>query len=536
MINMRLNGRLLIVLAIPVLAGVAACGKDFLVEQPKNIITAENLYTNLAGFENGLNGIYAQVRREHQGRNGTNDIFQTPFIIGTDIGFGNYVSPPERVFNEWGIRNNPQESTYSDLWLWLYQIINASNTVIDRAANPAVAWSATDKNRVIGEARLLRAWAYRHLTYLFGAVPLMLHESTGDNIRYDWERTPVADIRAQIEQDLLFAEANLPLVPPNDGKVSKAVAEHYLAELYLAEDKPAEADTMASRVVNSGAYRLVTSRYGVEASQPGTPFTDQFLDGNATRSQGSTEVLWAFEYAKGIPGGGGSIMRRYWVNRYYNTKGLAVTAENGGRGLGRLTPTRWSLGIYDSTDDRGSYFAIRKFYLYNDPANLPAGKKLGDTVKTRVLAHQKINDALWPTTRKWDYVDPTDVNGSEGYKDEPYLRLADTYLLLAEAQLKEGRPDAAATTINIVRARAKAPPITAAQVTLDFILDERAREFMAEEERRETLIRTHTLLTRVRAYNDTASKTITERDTIFPIPQIVIDANTARPMEQNPGY
>ena len=536
MINMRLNGRLLVVLAIPLLAGIAACGKDFLVEDPKNIITAENLYTNAAGFDAGLNAIYAQVRREHQGRSGTNDLIQEPFILGTDIGYANYVSTTERIFNEWGVRNNPSADVYSDIWLWLYQIVNASNTIIGRAENPAIAWTPADKNRVLGEARLLRAWAYRHLIYSFGPVPLMLEESTGENIRYDWQRTPVTEIRAQMEQDLLFAEANLPLVPPNDGKVGKAVAEHYLAELYLAMGDPVKADTMASRVINSGVYKLVTTRYGVKASEPGVPFMDQFENGNVDRSQGNTEVLWTFLYAKGIPGGGASIMRRYWANRYYNNKGVAVSEENGGRGIGRMTPTRWSLGIYEPTDDRGSYFAIRKFYLYNDAANLPAGKKLGDTLKTRVLAHQKINDALWPTTRKWDYTDPTDINGDEGYKDEPYLRLADTYLLLAEAQLKEGHPDLAAATINIVRERSHAAPITAADVTLDFILDERAREFMGEEERRETLIRTGTLLPRIRAYNDTASKTITERDTIFPIPQVVIDANTGRVMEQNPGY
>jgi hypothetical protein len=536
MINKRLNGRFVIVLAIPLLAGIAACGKDFLVENPKNIITAENLYTNLAGFDAGLNAIYAQVRREHQGRSGTNELFQEPFILGTDMGYANYVSTTERIFNEWGVRNNATADVYSDLWLWLYQIINASNTIIDRAENPAVAWTDADKNRVLGEARLLRAWAYRHLVYSFGPVPLMLHESTGDNIRYDWQRNPVAEIRGQMESDLLFAEANLPLVPPSDGRIGKGVAEHYLAELYLAMGDPVKADTMASRVINSGVYHLITARYGTKASQPGVPFMDQFEDGNADRSQGNTETLWTFLYAKGIPGGGASIMRRYWANRYYNNKGVAVSEENGGRGIGRMTPTRWSLGIYEPTDDRGSYFAIRKFYLYNDAANLPAGKQLGDTLKTRILARQKINDALWPTTRKWDYTDPTDINGDEGYKDEPYLRLADTYLLLAEAQLKEGRPDLAAETINIVRARSNASAITAADVTIDFILDERAREFMGEEERRETLIRTGTLLPRIRAYNDTASKTIAERDTVFPIPQVVIDANTGSVMEQNPGY
>lgn len=526
--------------ALVLLAGTAAsataCGKDFLVEDPPHIIVADNLYTSLSGFEAGINGLYAQVRRERQGIGGLNELMSTPWVIGTDNAYANFVSTDERIFNEWGVRNISTADVYEDVWTWLYQMINGANTIIGRAGNASIGWSDADKNRILAEAHFIRGWAYRHLRYSFGPVPLNLTESSGQNIRTDWVRAPIAEVDKQIESDLLFAEANLPATSTNPGKLTKAVAQHYLADLYLAMDDPAKAEAKASAVINSGLYSLITSRYGVEASKPGVPFMDQFKDGNANRSQGNTEVLWAWQWEQNVIGGGQSIMRRYWVNRYYNIKGVAVSVEHGGRGIGRLNPTTWALGIYEPTDDRGSYHAVRRFYLYNDPNNLPVGKRLGDTVKTRTLAIERSSDALWPSTRKWDWADPLNPNIDPQYNDQPYLRLADTYLLLAEAQFKQGNLAGAATTLNIVRARSNASLITAAQVTLNFTLDERSRELLTEENRRETLVRTHTVLARVQAYNKLAGPRIVARDTIFPIPQAVIDANTGRPMEQNPGY
>jgi len=140
--------------------------------------------------------------------------------------------------------------------------------------------------------------------------------------------------------------------------------------------------------------------------------------------------------------------------------------------------------------------------------------------------------------RKWDWApaDPADVQNSSNFNDEIYLRLAETYLLLAEAQFRLGDLTGAATTLNVIRARANATPITAAQVTLDFILDERSRELVSEEHRRYTLLRTGTWFTRTKLYNLYAGTKITLRDTILPIPQSVIDANLTKPMAQNPGY
>ena len=417
----------------------------------------------------------------------------------------------------------------------MYQTINAANTIINRAENPDIAWTPEERDRVVGEARLFRAWAYRTLTYMFGPVPLTLEESNGSNIRTDWERVPVADIRAQMEQDLLFAEAHIPEVTDDAGRLSKAVAQHYLAELYLAMDRPADAETKALAVINSGKYHLITERYGVQATQPGVPFMDQFQDGNVNRAEGNTEALWVLQWQQNVAGGSTSAMRRYWVNRYYNIRGVAVSAENGGRAIGRLAPTAWAINLYEPSDDRGSNFAIRKFYLYNNPSTLPAGKQLGDTVHLSWTA-ESASDEMWPSTRKWDWADPLNPVGDEQYDDQPYIRLAETYLLLAEAQLEQGRPGDAATTINIVRARSHASPVDGDQVTLDFILDERSRELLTEEQRRFTLLRTHRWFARTQAFNGRSSAFITQRDTIFPIPQAVIEANIGNIMPQNPDY
>ncbi|HET8654016.1 MAG TPA: RagB/SusD family nutrient uptake outer membrane protein [Longimicrobiaceae bacterium] len=515
--------------------GLAGCTDGLLDENPPNVIVADNLYTSLDGFRDGLNALYAQARLERDGMSGTNDIRTEMMNMGTDNAFSLYPAGFEHVWNDWGTYNNPQVDFYLDTWTWMYRMINAANTIVHRADNPDIQWTDAQKNEVLAEARFFRAWCYRHLTYLWGPVPLNLEESSGASVKTDWTRAPVADVRKQMEQDLLFAEQYLPDMPEVPGRLSKAVAEHYLAELYLAMDEPQKAEVEAKKVTESGNYHLITQRYGVNANQPGVPFMDMFQDGNVDRDQGNTEAIWVFKYQINTPGGGQSIMRRSWVGRYYSLKGVQVAPEYGGRGIGRIGITPWAIDLYEPQDDRGSIYAIRKFYLYNNAANLPKGKELGDTLWLD-WSKAKEKDPGWPSTRKWDWTDPLDPTGEEQYEDQAYVRLAETYLLLAEAQMKNGELADAAATINKLRDRAGASEITPDQVTMDFILDERSRELLTEEERRYTLVRTHTLLERVQKYNPLAAATIQPRDTVFPIPQAVIDANIGAKMEQNPGY
>lgn len=550
-----------------------SCSKSFLEEKPLALIAPDNLYVNKAGFESGLYGLYSQWREERKGINGaSNDMAITAAVIGVDNAYslrpaGN---APEQVFNDFGVRLNSTDAYVRRVWDWLYRIINGANTIIDRADNASIVWSDKDKKQIVGEARLIRAWAYRHLTFLYGNVPLNLKESKGSSIKTDWERTPVAEVRKAMEADLLYAEANMSDLPVVEGRASKVVAQHYLAELYLTIGDFAKAREKALAVTQNTNYSLTTARYGTQASMPGTPFTDMFLDRNSNRSQGNREALWVIQNEYLSVGGDANIMRRWWVNRYNDIRvgnplrnPLTFSQEYGGRGLGRFAVTKFALSLYGPTDHRGGNFSYRFFYLMNNAASLPsnanintaatcatpgytsgpAGGRLGvDTVRLSINCNEPAPNATaapnWPSIRKWDWApgDTADVQNSSNYNDQIYLRLADTYLLLAEAQFRLNDLAGAAATINLIRARANATPITAAQVTLDFILDERSRELISEEHRRYTLLRTGTWFARTQLNNKYAGTRITLRDTLLPIPQSVIDANLTKVMPQNAGY
>jgi hypothetical protein len=116
------------------------------------------------------------------------------------------------------------------------------------------------------------------------------------------------------------------------------------------------------------------------------------------------------------------------------------------------------------------------------------------------------------------------------------LRLSETYLLRAEAYLGNGDLVNAAKDINAVRERAKATPVSSDDVTIDYILDERARELVYEEPRRITLHRTGKLVERVRKYNALNKDEIQDFHGLWPIPYSFIEANTDVVIEQNPGY
>jgi hypothetical protein len=118
------------------------------------------------------------------------------------------------------------------------------------------------------------------------------------------------------------------------------------------------------------------------------------------------------------------------------------------------------------------------------------------------------------------------------------MRLPETYLLRAEAYLRKGDLQKAADDINVVRARAKAAPVTIDKVSLDYILDERLRELIIEEPRRLTLSRMGKLVERTKKYNGfpLTVSTIQDKNELFPIPQKFIDANLGFKIVQNPGY
>lgn len=481
-----------------------SCSHDnWLEEEPPHLITSETLYTNLDGFESGLNGLYSLVRQERQGRDNSLSEYLTADIamLGTD----NYVPNGRGGFGfialNWDTRNVSTDSNFSYIFLWLYKVVNAANTIITQAETRTdVDWSGgqgtqmENKNRVIAEAKAIRAWAYRHLTFNWGDVPLNLEESTGSNIKSDWTRTPVNEVRKQMIKDWRAAEPYIGIEPSMQGRISKGAVQHYLSEMYLTLKKPDSALIWADKCINTPNYKLVTERYGVRANQPGVPFMDMFYDGNSNREEGNLEALWVFQFEYNAIGGGGSIMRRYHngtgANRLVPINGilpLQFTIERGSRGISREAPNKFALDLYESQDDRFSNYAIRHYYTLktaaeNAPApadELPEGYQYGDKIWLNYendltgLANNRVLD--YPFVRKWDAAETDIIDLPLTYNDQVYLRISETYLLKAEAQFKLGDAAAAAETINFIRRRANASEITASDITMDFILDERSR-------------------------------------------------------------
>ena len=552
---MKIKSNIIITVLLIVIS-LVACDENLLDENPPHLITSETLYTSLAGFETGLNGAYSLIRAEHHS---STRFTSSMFTCGTDNLCVNWRQGFGVIGSFWGDLNNPSNIYFENVFAWLTGIVNATNTIINQAENRTdIEWTGLgftadeNKNRVIAEAKAIRAWAYRHLTFCWGDIPLNLEESQGTTVKTDWERTPVKEVRKQIVSDLLFAEKYITVEPFLTGRLTKGAIQHYLAEMYLVLNKPDSTLYWADKVINTPEYQLITTRYGVKSSEPGIPFMDMFYRGNKNREEGNTEALWVWQFEFETIGGDYSHSRAHHQGRYMDisidgVKPLTITYERGGRGKFYTAPTKWAVDIYEPQDDRGSHYAMRKFLILKDATGnapyaadkLPPGYSYGDTIWldwTNDLTPETWQRANWPYSRKIAGTNPDNVRQSENHDDYISIRLADTYLLKAEAQFKLGFPAEAATTINIIRSRSNASAVSGSDIDIDFILDERSRELFLEEQRRYTLLRTGKWFERTKAFNHFGGENIVLRDTLFPIPQSVIDANLTLPMPQNPGF
>lgn len=550
-----LNYTIRLVLVIILLAG---CSKNVLEENPPNILSGPTILKNYNGFEAALNGLYNLARYAR---------WQSEKIENAINGVDNMCSNYRRsdIFWNWTTSNNPSNVDLLQTWQWLYEMVNAANTIIFYSEKN-VDWTGgsdtpeNNKLRIVAEARAIRGWAYRRLAYSWGDVPLTL--KLEQSIKTDWERTPVAEVRKEIIRDYKWAQQYIPTEASRQGRMTKGAVQTLLAEMYLTVNKPDSALYWCDQVINNTAYKLTTARYGVKASDPtGSPFGDMFKEGNQNREQGNKEALWVFQFQlfNSIDGQGNQMARSEVGNYNKITVGgktpIQYTVERGGRGKAYFSPTKWWLDSYElKKDDRAQNYILRTSFRiqtqaennigYTGTGSLPAdviptGYKVGDTIwcnwtKDITAAYKDV--ANWPYSRKAEGTSTSDVQADFSWADQVYIRLADTYLLKAEAQFKLGDAPGSATTINVIRNRSKATPITAAQVTLDYILDERSRELFLEEERRMTLLRTHKWFTRTQLYNKFGGERITQRDTLFPIPQDVLDANLTKPFQQNPGW
>lgn len=495
---------------------------------------------------------------------------------GTDVGAPGDITGTERPFFKYA-ELTPEHNMVSELWNNLFSIVGTANLII------ADETHGTDTQRA--EARFFRAYAYNQLVTGWGDVPLFTEPNSVP--RTDFTRTPKAEVDKQIEEDLNFAINNLPAV----GELAKAArickdaarilaAEAFLRMGYQYNDKSyyQKAENAVSPVITEGNYKLISERYGQYLGEPsGDYYSDMFRYGNQRRSQGNTENIWLFEMENNSVIPNGTIdnpqQRRNWVPGFHKIAGMQNADSIGGRGNGRLRLSNYvKYGLYEKGDIRNSNNNIRRVMYYNRPGWEGAtyninkegyicqdGDEVAKTVTVGVGSRVYVSvkdtlNVLYPHITKWGGYDPNDDFGYALVKDFPLMRFAEAYLLRAEARMRQDNNQGAADDINVLRDRAfkdarKDNPnvgkVTADMMSIDFILDERIRELVGEENRRFTLMRTGELGNRVRMMvqhwaESTPEKAIDgfdeKKHILLPIPLTEIQLNKDAELTQNPGY
>jgi hypothetical protein len=510
----------------------SSCKKDYLNENPLSLYTPQTVLVDSLGFEAAMAGLQSVVREQYtsDGPQGLLGIMQE----GTDVAIPGQVQGVEVPYYNYNLLNS-QDGGAAYYWSWAYRTINNCNQIIAGAAAAPSTLRQGYKNRISAEARFFRAYAYDFLATLWGDVPLI--DTPVASPRTDFTRTPIATVNDFIVNDLTTAipslfDANKAV----SGRITRGAAQHLLGQVYLRIGKNDLAQTQLQNLINSNVYSLIKARYGVRASQPGDYFSDMFIVGNQRRNQGNTEIIWGIEQQLNVPGAQTNAQqRRMWVPGYYNIKGMVIADSLGGRGIGRMRLSNWvDYRLYpanENADMRNSRYNLKRRFYYNDASQTALfGKRVTGLTGTDTIFY------ITPYTTKWGQYNPADAFGYGTIKDLPMMRLGETYLLLAEAQFKQGNTTGAAASINVLRTRAQAAQVSASQIDLNFILDERVRELIGEEQRRLTLVRTGTLVDRATRLNGASITGLNTQKALLPIPQSTIDLNVNGNLQQNPGY
>jgi hypothetical protein len=522
--------------------------KKALEENNPSGITAESVFTTPAGFETLVSAAYSYQRWWYGKEEGV-----SLSEMGTDLwmsGAGDVTTDLTQYINL-----QATNTAITTEWQQLYAAINLCNAGINKIGGAGL--SAAVRPVREAELKFLRAFYYWHITETWGGVHFSLHETQAAITTAN--KTPVETFNKQIIDDLLFAVANLPASTSDYGRVTKPAAQAFLARMYLTQKKNAEAKDMALSVINGGyGFTLLPA------------YADLWKMANLKNK----EVIYAVNYSVNLslndlldpilnPLGhsrGSNNMHMLYAMKYDDQAGMLRDIANG-RPFNRYMPTRFLLDLYTDNDSRyeGSFQTV---WYANGPTR-PAGMKLGDTA---IFATKKVFAPTGKSYKIFDrnavynsngavkdqlhyislnkFADPsrTSINEAQSARDVFVIRFSEMYLIAAEAELNLGNTGAAATYLNVVRTRAAKAgkvadmQVTADQVTLDFILDERAREFAGEQIRWFDLKRSGKLLERVKAYNPNAAG-IQDFNLVRPIPRSQIDAVT-NPAEfkQNPGY
>lgn len=552
---------------------ITGCQKK-LIENPQSTLTP-GFFATAQGFQSGLDAAYGGMRNLW----GSENLF-TMTCIGTD----EFITGNDgnNDINKYNSNYNPGNGKLSGIWNPCYTFINTCNGLIDNA-DAITGVNAVTKKAMVAEAKFLRANYYFMLVQFWGDVTLNEHFQGTPTT--EAKRAPMADVYKFIVKDLTDAIAGLPAGPFSNGllpgKANAAAARHLLAKVYLTRAGTSAKDPNDYQNAYAVANALILDKgsLGLALQQD---FKNIYLEGNENNS----EVLWTIQHTSNIAyngpnnsSGTDNVLNHMWVPKYETfVPGMQRDVING-RPYIRAVPTRWLTDTVfkDKSNDTRYNKTFQTVWYCNYAAGIPkwpssvpagvdpslAGKpkfSLGDTAcympgvdvtdakiaSTRYLLMppRKYNIQMSPAMNKYFDTKRADQN-APSIRSVIVWTLSETYLIAAEAAYMMGKSPEAVVLMNVIRERAAYPTgsaaamdITAADLSLDFFLDERSRELCGQMVRYFDLSRTGQLATRIQKHNtDAQLNFISPKHLLRPIPQGQIDAvTTGTPYPQNPGW
>ncbi len=508
-----------IILGISALVLLFSSCSDDLNTEPKVELSLENLLAkDPAAVEGLLSKMYGTFALSGPSGPGSQDISgpdpgETAFLRGI-INLQDFTA--DGMKNRWGDDGLDQLTTTSDwtpnnkffryLYDRVYYIVPQTTNIILALDNVDVE----NEEQIVSELRFIRALAYYYMIDCFGKGVLVNETNYGST--EPLEEATRTDLFEYVESELLAIEETMP-VSNTYGRANKAVVRMLLAKLYLNAEvytgtaRYGDALNYTSLVINEGGYTLAPN------------FVSVFSGDNDT----SPEIIFPLIADAVVSQSFGNTT--YIVNGCLSTETMSITdfgTTDAWTGH-RATKAWYSLfgDLETSTDDRAALF-----WTAGHNYEMEDYKAWVDGYPSIKFRNTNFSGSSIATP-----FSPTDF---------PLFRLADAYLMYAECVLRGGggNQSEALNYVNQVRDRSNAELISSADLTLDFILDERARELNLEGHRRSDLIRFNKFTGGSYLWpwkgNVVGGAPIPATYNVFPIPVSALEANLN--LTQNPGY
>ena len=474
-----------------------SCSDDF-VNVNSQDENSENFFNTEEDYQNALIGAY--------------DLLQSSYlnVMLGEIASDNTLAGGESATDVPGIQeiddmiHTPINDQLRDIWNWMYGGVNRANYILefkDKIDFP-------NKPNVLGQATFLRAYYYFELVKFFGDVPLAVDQRLlfGDQNTID--RTPAAQVYAQIELDLIYAAENLPPNQTQTGRVTKGAAQALLGRVYLYQNKFAQAAPVLDDVINSGVYDLVAD------------YSTLFENDN----ENNIESVFEIQYTD-LEGAGFGCLQC--------SEGNVAIGFNGPRnfngplfesGFSFNVPTQEVFDAFDQDDARREFaiLDIVAFAQANTDFNDGAGVSFTEGFEHTGYFNRKYIPRVGDTN-----IGDQNLTNPNNYRA---IRFADVLLMGAEAHNQgDGNDELARQYLNRVRERTTLEDVNASGSALtQAIYNERRLELVGEGHHFCDLVRTGRAAQEIEGF--TAGK-----NEIFPIPLVEIQLAGNRWL-QNPGY